>query len=315
MKRLSFCAFALIFWLIAFSTLLSIRVEQWMTPTVSVTAINSNDELPLACLQWDAEGPHLFRLEEGGDQSDGTRAREIPPDSYQLLPESISLQYGYGMKFIQYRTKEIENGSLVMKNLGRMERRSDQWLVFQDDTSEPSLRQVENADQPFMENREREELEAERIYSMNDVTAFLEALPLLALLPGGFLLFLGLWGASLFLSKAPRKNRRLLIANSLLAGALLAALPLLLNATLLPSSLLPRDSILDFSHYSEEFSTIFAALQALAADGNEIAASVLSQANTKLWASLGILLVGAAAGAVVVLAEARFHKRGKAAPF
>lgn len=314
MKRFSFCAFALIFWLIAFSTLFSIRVEQWMTPVVSVTAMNNNDELPLSCLQWDEEGSHLFQLEEGSDWSDGTRAREFPPDSYTLLPESISMQYGYGMEFIQYSTKEIQSGGLVMKNTARTERLSDQWLVFQDEASAPSLRQVESAEQPFMENREREKLEAERLYSLNDVTAFLGALPLLAVLPAEFLFLLGLWTASFLLSKAPRRSPRILGTNILLAGVLLATLPLLLNTISLPSSLLPRDSIVDFSHYSREFSQIFAALRSFAVDGSETASAILMQAHTALWASLGILLAGAVIGALVVLTEVRFRKSRNAAP-
>ena len=313
MKRISFCAFALVFWLIAFSTLFSIRVEQWMTPVVTVTQANQFDELPLSCIQWEDEMfPHLFYLQEGTDWSLGTRAREYPSLNYTPLPDKVSLTYSGGMAFIQYSTKPVEGDGLAEKRSGRTEKSADHFLVFQDADSEPIFQEMEDINQPFMENREKEKLGADRIYSMNDLTAFFGALPLLSVLPAEIFLILGLWAASLRLAKEPRKNRKILGVNILLALLLLGIIPILLNAVTLAQSLLPQDVIVDIGHYAAEFAEIFGALKRFALE-NAAADSILSQANILLWASLGILLAGVGSGVGVFFLETARKARKKRA--
>ena len=315
MKRISFCTFALLFWLIAFSTLFSIRVEQWMTPVVTVTGANKDDELPLNCLQWEDETiPHLFRLEEGTEWSPGTRAKEYSAANYAIMPENLLLDFSYGMEFIQFSTKEVEEGGLVEEQSGKTEPLPDWFLVFQEEDSEPSLREMDQVDQPFMENREISKLEADRIYSMNELTGFFGALLLLSIIPAEFFFLLGLWSASLRLAKAPPKNRNILGVNILIALLLLGSVPLLLNAVTPAQSLLPHDVIVEIGHYTHEFSEIFPALQRFAAEGDATADAILSQTSIYLWASLGILLAGIGLGVGVFFLETARKPRKKSAP-
>ena len=296
MKRVSFCVFALVFWLIAFSTLFSIRVEQWMTPVVTTTGTNQYDELPMGCLQWDEMVPHLFRMEEGTDWSLGTRAREYPSSQYTILPEKISVTGGYGASFILYSTKPVENGGLIEKKQGKTEKLPDDLLILETEDSVPILLENEEVEQPFMENRETDKREVYRVYSLSEMTDFFDALRLLAILPAEFFFLLGLWGASLRLAKAPRKNRVTLGINILIALLLLGSVVLLLNAVSLAQSLLPQDVIVEIGHYTGEFSEIFSLLERFAAQGNQRAAGALAQVHAAIWVSLGIVLAGIAAG-------------------
>ena len=302
MKRVSFCSFALVFWLIAFSTLFSIRVEQWMTPVVTTNGTNQFDELSLSCLRWEQwEGeemmiPHLFTLQEGTDWSLGTRSREYPASQYTILPETISVLGGYGVSFIQYSTKEVENGGLVEKKVGKTETLPDDLLIFGEENSDPVLLENEEVEQPFMENREINKREVKRVFSMNEVTDFFGALLALSVIPAEFFFLLGLWAASFRLAKAPRKNRIILGVNILLSLLMLGSLPLIFHAVTLPQSLLPHEVIVEIGHYTGEFSEIFSSLERFAAQGNQTAGRVLSQVHTSIWICLGILLAGAAAG-------------------
>lgn len=317
MKRISFCSFALVFWLIAFSTFFSIRVEQWMTPVITTSGANQLDELPLDCLQWEDEmNARLFQVQEGTDWSLGTRAREVSPLQYVILPEAVSLVAGgggYGSSYIRYSTKRVEDGGLVEKKQGKTEKLPDNLLVYQGEDSAPSLQEAE-VEQPFMEKREKANLEADKVYSLNELSAFFGALVLLAILPAEFLFLLGLWAASLRLAKQPRKNRVKLGINILLALLLLGSVPLLLNAVTLAQSLLPQDVIVEIGHYTAEFSEILGALERFSAEGNAIAGTALSQVHTSLWASLGVLLAGAGLGVGAFFLEIARKSKKKHTP-
>ena len=312
MKRISFCSFALVFWLIAFSTLFSIRVEQWMTPVVTTTGTNQYDEIPLSCLQWEDDmSVRLFRMEEGTDWSNGTRAREYPSSDFTILPDKITVNYGYGMSFIQYSRKPVEGGGLIEKKQGKTEKLPDDLLIFETEDSDPILLENEEVEQPFMENRETNKREVNRVYSLHELTDFFRVLLLLSIRPAEFFFLLGLWAASLRLAKAPRKNRVKLGINILIALLLLGSVPLLLNALSPAQSLLPKDMIVEISHYTDEFSEIFSSLERFAAEGSTMAGGVLSQVHTDLWASLGVLLAGIAAGVGAFFLETA-RKAGKA---
>ena len=312
MKRISFCSFALVFWLIAFSTFFSIRVEQWMTPVITTTASNQFDELPLDCLQWEDEmNARLFTVQEGTNWSLGTRAREVSPLQYMILPEAVSLVAGgggYGSSYIRYSTKRVEDGGLVEKKQGKTEKLPDNLLVYQEEDSAPTL-QGEEVEQPFMEKREMAKLEAAKVYSLNELTAFFRQVLVLSILPAEFFLLLGLWAASLRLAKEPRNNRKVLGINLLLALLLLGTVPLILGAVTLAQSLLPQDIIVEAGHYTREFSEIFSALERFVAEGNQTAGAALSQVHTDLWISLGILLAGVGLGVGAFFFETARHPR------
>lgn len=313
MKRKSFCAFGLIFWLIAFSTIFSFAVERWMTPAVVAVGTNMSGLLPADCLQWEEDGPHLYQIEEGSNWSSGTRAREVPPDSYQATEEGIKPDFGYGLKFVQYTTKPILEGGLVTAETGKEPAAPDLWLLFPQDGGTPKLHPVESAAFPFMEGRVREELEAETVYSLSETWDFFNALPLLAVAPAGVLFCLILWAVICVLARSPRNNRRKILLNAGISVAFLALLPLLFAWVRLPSSLLPRANLLDLSHYQAEFSEIFTALAAFAETGDATAQALLRHASAMGWAALGVLLAGAVLGGAVALLE--LHRRTRREKF
>ena len=92
-----------------------------------------------------------------------------------------------------------------------------------------------------------------QVYSLAEVEDFFACLPYLCaaagLAVGTLLLWVWSW----------KLRGRALAWNAAWAAALLVAVFFLLQGVALPSSLLPRGNVFDFSHYTQEFSRIFAA--------------------------------------------------------
>lgn len=325
MKKKVIFLFAFLFWVLAVCTLLALRIEALMTPqVVLVDEHASRNSLPTDCVFTDESGPHVFTVVEGSGWNSGTLAQEVPTEYYSLNGDQLAL-YAYGDP-VQYATKQPRDRYPV-RVLKYPQTADDHWLVCTEEspdllenTKDISVEQVSGdvlllavhgMPSPFMQNRAKTILFEETgsptasftIYSMNEVESFLRTLPLLALLVAFLLASLILWGYSCRLIKNARKDRTALLVNGGIVAAFFAGLPFLLNRVELPSSLLPQDNIFDFAHYGKEVSDIFSALQALAADGSEVAAAALSQAQTALWASLAVALAGAALGAVIVAVE------------
>lgn len=323
MKKKVIFLFAFLFWVLAVCTLLALRIEALMTPQVVLVDEYANmSALPEDCLFTNETGSHLFTVVEGSGWNSGTRTRKVQPEDYLLDGDKIAL-YTYGDP-VQYATKQPRDGYLVCV-LKFSQKANDHWVVCSDETlnapentqeiaveqtfKDAALLAVQGMPSPFMPNQAKSTL-AEKwdsppkgltVYSLNDTESFLNALPLLAVLLAFLLVSLILWAYSCRLAKYPQKNKTALLVNGGIAAACFAALPFLLNGIKLPSSLLPQDNIFDFGHYSKEFSEIFGALQDFAANGNETAAMALSQAQTALWASLAVVLSGAALGVVIVV--------------
>lgn len=339
MKRKTLWAFAIILWLLIFSTLFSLWTEQTMVPEVVLTQPNSRigsreSTLPLDCLTQDEEGNFvIYQMIEGTGWEEGNRAYVLEPRAYSLTPEHIELQYSSGT-IIRYATKTPRPGELITP-LSRRGKRPDQWLVIsrggtialKEDaektypilarTDQAILVSAERASTPFMPGEAMSELfetdpfgtGQKKIYSLAEMQKFAANLQLLALAPGLALLVLILWAYSGALIKSPIKSRAKLLFNGGLSVAALLAIELILRAVSLPSSLLPSQNIVELSHYSGEFSEIFAALHTFAAGGNQIAATALSNAQTALWASLAVMLAGGAMGIAIVAIEFFVNKK------
>lgn len=127
-----------------------------------------------------------------------------------------------------------------------------------------------------------------RFYSMNDFKLWLAQIPKIGLMLGSILASLALWAFSCALAGDPQRNRRRLALNGGLLALSLGAVTVLLFATELPSSLLPVAHVMDFEHYSQEFSNIFGALDNLAAAGDPTAAELAATANAQIWLAIGL---------------------------
>ena len=146
-----------------------------------------------------------------------------------------------------------------------------------------------------------------RIYSLHDVEQFAQALPWLARLAAILVCSLLLWGAGWFLSRKREFGKGLWITNSLLIAAMYAAIPRLLTQFDLPASLMPRKTILDVSHYVQEFRRI---IQCMDTMGQTTVREWLSQAGS---ACAVILCAGVLLTAAVIIAERHLcAKREKA---
>ena len=334
MKKKVILLFVLLLWGLAACTLLSLRIEVLMAPKVVLVDENVRaTALPMDCLMQDEDGDHLFTVVQGSGWNSGRRANEVSWVYYTVSAGSISMS-SYG-ETVQYATKLPRHGYPV-KVLSGAAKDDDQWLVTSqtdalnipdnvqnvtvEQTSDTAvLLSVQKMPTPFMPGRAKSELKIKApnsptVYSLNDVQAFMDALPQVAGVLALFPFALILWTYSVSLSKSPRKHRTLLCVNGAAGVLLLLGMAFLLNGIELPSSLLPQNSILQFSHYGREFSEIFSALQNLSAAGNETAATVLSQAQTMLWVSLGILIAGCVLGVGIVLLEKLVHRKNKFVP-
>lgn len=344
MKKKVLCVFALITWLLLFSTLFSLWSEQAMVPEVILTQPKSQigstaSTLPLDCMALDADGNSvIFQMIEGTGWEEGNRASLLEPSAYSLTPEEIEVQYSSGT-IIRYATKTPRSGELV-EPLSKRENRPDEWLVVgQEDAlalkeggaeihgvsakrNGAMLISVEQAPVPFLPGEAMSGLfepnpfnvGQRNIYSLTELREFTSSLGLLALAPGLALFVFVLWGYSCALTKRPKRNWKKLAVNGGLSVAALLAVGLILHGVRLPSSLLPSRNIVDVGHYCGEFSEIFAALHTFAAEGNQIAATALSNAQIGLWASLAVALAGIVLGAVIVAVEIFVSRKKRLAP-
>lgn len=340
MKRAVLWVSVLAAWLLVFSTLFSLRVEQWMVPSVTLAEARTegvDEVLSLDCLFDTEEGLTLFAPYEGAAWEAGDRARIVEPYSYRLTQDRIVV-IGAG-SVIAYATKLPRPDALV--NIVVTPRwEPDSWLAVaredtlpewgyldsrvsvQTQTDREALLAVEKAPAPFMEKRawtmasiaKREDdlapwadetgkvdkeavdwaaVEASRqrpprFYSLRDLEQWTAQMPKMGLGAGLILAALVLWGFSWPLSGNWKENRGSLAVNGAVLLASLGVLAVLLWTMELPSSLLPVEHIADFGHYAGEFSSIFGALERLAAAGDATAAGVVSQANFRFWLAIAL---------------------------
>lgn len=335
MKRRAYDFSALVIWLLGAVTILSFSVEKWMMPRVFAVTASVNQSgtaylLPRETVLFETTGFYLFEIIQD----------EAAPSKTIVQEKGIDLQLSDGTskkvqstqklagKYVRFSSKALRPGDAVIVEKSQP-KHSDFWIAFSSGgtlpqevsreatTGDANLLYIENTPQYFMEDQAKSLFlsddntlpEGLTVYSLSEIGRFLEAVPSLAGILSLLLLALILWAYSFCLSKNAEKHRTALFINCALGAALLAGIALLLSRIDLPSSLLPQENILDFGHYAAEFSQILAALQSFAAQGNQIAANALSQAQTALWASPAIVLGGAALGVAIVLLEREVGKR------
>lgn len=320
----------MILWLLLFSTFFSLRVEQLMAPDVYAISPNRQDQAPLDCLFFDENGmPTLYRVHEETGWEEGLRASVIPAQQYTIGMDYIE-DVSSGETLIRYASKPPRAGEIVNPIQVR-HGRDDCYLSVGSDPLRKELPEnysvlaeqgnarlvsVTDAAEIFLPDQAAQELfdmnpsmpPQTQVYSLGELEEFTDSLRLLALVFALLLAVAVLWVHSFFLLKDLKRNRTALIFNGSLAAVFLIAVPVLLHILSLPSSLLPTETIVDLGHYRREFSEIFSALRAFTANGNESAAAALSQAQTALWASVGILIAGLVLGVAAVLLE-RFLRR------
>ena len=337
MKRKSLCAFCLVLWVLIVCSILTYRIEEWMTPwvdtvTYATDADTGEQYLPLDALVYEEERPVLYEVVEGTGWESGKQGKVVFEGDYVIFPDRIVLNVNYGRPYLHYASKAFRDLDAVNVTAEPMERTEDSWLLIRPpealqteqlsrvfvpeaQTSDALLLSVASAKQPFIPGRAKKEILFRQtdlpehpqlgweVYSLIEVRKLLTALPSLAVLLAGMIFSVGLWVLSCFLSKNARQNRAGLLSNLGICAALLVALPFFLKTIELPSSLLPKMNILDVTHYQTEFREIFANLTDLANAGSPTAAAVLESANQAKLLSIGIVLLGVVLLAAVIFAE------------
>lgn len=145
MKRVILCISVLAFWLLTFSTFFSMRVEEWMVP--SVTTIEPEfsfadhiGHAPLDCLFETEMGDEIFTVYEGTMWDAGIRARILLSTDYTVTPEDVQLMSD---PIIEYATKTPRSGELV-EVIINPERSEDYWLAVSKDGALPTLGELAN---------------------------------------------------------------------------------------------------------------------------------------------------------------------------
>ena len=333
MKRRVICIFTLVFWLIALSTFLSIRIEQWMTPTISsVDAEEAGPDtysIPADALGYDDMGMHLYRTREGSGWEKGRRVYEVDMSQYWVAGDSIEMEYAG--TYIRYATRALRAGEVVATPEA-FQVANDRWVAIypegipaytltkdtmavETQTDTAMLVTAQDANVPFMEDRAREWIGTEKdewyyfqaptstVYSLNDLEQFMNCMLLLGVLAAGILLTVILWGWSFWLSRDYKQHKKWLLINSGTALGILALVPLLLHFISIPNSLLPQYHITNFAHYAAEFGELFATLDKLAAAGSKIAAQAIRYAEGRVIGFFVILAFGVVLGAAAIAAE------------
>lgn len=321
MKRRVLCVFSLIFWLIILCTLLSIRVEQLMKPTVEIREIDMpipETSISADALFYDESGMHLYKVYQCYGWETGLRVSEY--NNYVLQDDRVSnLESGW---FVLYATHDLRPNDEVLIREEPYLYMDDIWVAIfpsgvpaynltaeniavdiQTDTA--LLLSAPGADYPFMAGRARACLETEKsadyymqapesvVYSLNDLYRFINSALPLALLVSLILFSIAIWARCCSLSRRYQENSRALLINGILAALTLLGILLSLRFIDLPGSLLPSDSITNIPCYVAKFSELFSALRGLAQNGSAAADSALHFAESRLVLSGLVALSGA----------------------
>ncbi len=339
MKRRVLFIFILIFWMITLSTFLSIRIEEWMMPFVSMTSTNPKDvnkEIPADSLSYDDMGMHIYSTRNGQGWEPGVRVWEVDQSSYFIIDGKVRFDQSDG-EFIQYASRTLRVGEEVRKPENPFLTEADNWIaVFREGIPEYELKDnnmsvevktdmsmvvcAPKSNAPFMEDRARSMVIVEKedsewyephtssFYSLGDLRAFMNNIMLLGVLAAMMIFTVILWAWSFWLSRDYLKNRKLLIVNGSVAGGLLALSPLLLHFINLPTSMLPQYHITDFPHYGRFFGELFGELNRLSDAGSEIAAAAIEHAKLSMTVFVIITVLGLLLGAAAIILEVTLSK-------
>lgn len=336
MKRKVLCVFSLILFLLIFCTFLSMKIEVEMLTQVEVKTIKDSQiyfgdiELPISVLFKDEYQSHLYEVVEGTGWESGMRIQEIASQQYQVSEETqlVTLSPGQDYSFVLTASRKPSYGELV-EIVEDTQTAPDTYLVYYPtgvseyesipeaykllaQSENALLLAVEKGTFPYFEHRAKNKLREiatsdMRVFSLTAVERLLENLPMLAVLLLMLLVPVILWGYSCFQSRNYSENRVILLINTGIAVVLLCCMPSVLTAIDLPASMLPGDNILEFDHYSREFSIVFGALKIL----GESVKGTLTMAGAIWKNSLGIFFAGLFCAILVIFIETAITNRRK----
>lgn len=289
MKKRTIWICALVIYLLVVCLILSQKIDNEMQNQVIIRPITVTEKstgifsLSVDCLFPEYPTTVLFRLSPGTGWHDGLRVARLEAQEYHVDPVQLSVEVltTKDMQVIRHaahyprpgeKARVVQQSSREDQYLLLYQRFMPPWaetegfsLMAENETAR--LLSVADGGDPFMEDQAQERLQKIeftfwRIYSLQDVSHFLETLPMLAGVAAILwaMLVLGVQCCAL---AENLEQRRTLWYSAGLEALLMLALMLLLGRISLPGSLLPEDSILNFKFYAQELDTIFGTLTAL----------------------------------------------------
>ena len=324
MKKNVLRLFSLLLIFLVFFTLVSPKVEEEMATLVDAKIrkdTGRNIGISNIAIIWPESKDVLFNIIEGTGWESGLRIAEIPSIYFDRGEAHITLGPGKEYWYIYSASREPVAGSAVVPV--EISTVADTYLLWHPDSIQnlmipagamelldtaqnAALIKHDKASAPFFEhniwyilkNQSGEEI---RIYSLNDVRQFTEALPwiagVLAALLASIFLWAGLW-------KVGRHQGAIVLRLLLIAGAMAMTLWMLEQFDL-PASLMPRENILDMPHYLAEFRRITASMDAL---GDSAVKNWLTKAAAKSCAIVALSLLPEV---VLQLAEGMIRRAGE----
>ncbi len=330
MKRTVLCIFTFIFILLVFCTFVSPKAQEEMMTLVEIKRTDPNSPLNTnvgeIAVEWKTSERLLYNIAEGTGWETGQRIAAVPSRYYFDYGSYMAIGPYNDYRYIYTASRDPVPGDRVKavkvrygndtyllwhpETLGELNPLSNSMTLL-NRTENTALIACRNGGNPYFEhnmwytftvNKVGEEV---RIYSLNDVQTFCQALPWVAAVFTALICSIVLWAGTFRLSKK-QCSKWVYVGNICGIGALLTAVPLLTECFDLPASLLPKESILDISHYVGEFQRITASMATL---GDASVQDWLTQAavSCALIIGLSILLTVA-----ILIAESRLcHKMEK----
>lgn len=328
MKRKVLCFFSLLLILLVFFTFLSPKVTEEMATLVEAKSVDGkgmyNTGIGGIAVQWNTSDVKLFSIVEGEGWESGSRIAEISPRFYTNYGGHVELGPGMAFRYVYTASRDPVAGDAV--RVVKVTYGDDKYLLWHPErigdlsrlsNSMELLAQGENTAlistwhgaKPYFEHNMWYNFKDTfgkdvRIYSLNDVKTFCEALPWVAAVFTALLCSIVLWAGTFILSRK-ECSKWVRMGNVGLIAVLLCAIPVLLGQFDLPASLMPPEFILDIPHYVEEFQRI---TQSMASMGDYTVQTWLNQAAT---ASLLVALIGILLTAGILLAEHLLSRRNK----
>ena len=343
MKKITLCVFSLLLFLLVFCTILAPQVEQEMRTMVEVKLLSEsmkmyNHQVPVNSIKW-PDGAKIYHIVEGKGWSEGDRIRELSPQSYYLVRETVFLFNENGtLKGVEEgdviraevypgkryqvvvsasRQPKVDDAILVVEEF---ESREDTYIVCYPDgaadlngftnfytvsaqNQQAMVVMPQKAEAPFFEHRVLHtfrNMDAENM-RIYSVADVTQFYEMLPLICLlGICLFLGLFLWGYSCVLAGRGGSSRRIWRNAGLGAILLGVVFCVTPRIdLPASLLPKNSILDLGYYRSEFRQIFAALDSLGSD------LLVAERTQCAWLCAGMLAAAVLLAAFLVFVDSR----------
>lgn len=296
MKGKGICTIGFILWILVFCTILSVYIERQMTnPVVSIEPVKKQDTLGDGLVPLDVlteYGTEMTVFEMRNDKDGWKKGLRVWPleSGYLVGAEDITIIGALSEPYIlRYASRPVLPGQLVEVTT-QLETGEYSYLLVKE-TGQAEVFTVSGA-RPFMSKQTKSLLEIPQeyeLYMVEDVLDFFRTLPWLFGILSVLCCSVFLWLYCLLGWKKIRKSRRRMVINVSLGAGLLAVSLWLTGKMNFPASLLPKNNMLEFWYYKEEFRKIF---QALFDASAKTAGMVSDTLQTSVLSGIGILVIG-----------------------